>query len=69
MYSQAHRELNDYVNFFKDHGKLNMDFIESYYQVFYDLSWFDVCNWDIPVATQMKHWKFGSRHGFIVSED
>lgn len=69
MYFQVHRELNDCINFFKAHGRLYMDFVESYCQFFDDLSWFDVHSWDIPVATQMTHWKFGSRHGFIVSED
>lgn len=69
MCSQAHREFNDGMNFFKPRGRLNMDFAESSCQVFYDLRWFDVHSWDISVATQMKHWKFGSRHGFIISED
>lgn len=34
MCTQGHRELKELYHFFKAHGKLNMDFFGSYFQVF-----------------------------------
>lgn len=36
--SHAYRELNDYVTFFKAHGRLYIDFLESYCQLLY-MTW------------------------------